>query len=88
MPSEPPPPPDTPFAFRTNVDGEGDYGFDVALPCPHDHECTGRAWAPAYSVTCLARALAGELDDSEDIVCTVHGPNTDHDQDDVLTEAM
>ncbi|WP_437097430.1 hypothetical protein [Streptomyces sp. enrichment culture] len=32
---------------------------------------------PAYSVTCLFRALNGDLDDDEDIVCTVHGPNTD-----------
>ncbi|MFB7781886.1 AAA family ATPase [Streptomyces vinaceus] len=61
------------LAFRTDVDGQGDYGFDVALPCPHDDECTGYAWAPACGVTCLARALAGELDDSEDIVCSVHG---------------
>ncbi|MFJ4320632.1 AAA family ATPase [Streptomyces lavendulae] len=70
------------LAFRPNVDGQGDYGFDVALPCPHDDEWTSWAWAPAYSVTCLARALNGELDDSEDIICTVHGPNTGHDQDD------
>nr|MDT0521309.1 ATP-binding protein [Streptomyces sp. DSM 41633] len=68
------------MAFRTNVDGEGDYGFDVALPCPHDDECTGYAWAPAYSVTCLARALNGGLDDSEDIVCSIHGGFDDADQ--------
>ncbi|MFJ7209512.1 AAA family ATPase [Streptomyces sp. NPDC098789] len=61
------------LALRTDVDGEGDIGFDVRVPCPHDNECTGRAWAPAYSITCLARALAGQLDDSEDIVCSVHG---------------
>ncbi|MFF3015514.1 AAA family ATPase [Streptomyces sp. NPDC057939] len=76
------------LAFRTNVDGEGDYGFDVALPCPHDDECTSYAWAPGYSVTCLARALAGDLDDSEDIVCTVHGSNTGHDQDDEAQEQL
>jgi hypothetical protein len=64
------------------VDGEGDLGFDVMLPCSHDDECTGYAWAPAYSVTCLFRALNGDLDGDEDIVCTVHGPNTDDDQDD------
>ncbi|MEU8622797.1 ATP-binding protein [Streptomyces sp. NPDC048623] len=64
------------LALRTDVDGEGDVGFDVAVPCPHDDECTGRAWAPAYSVTCLFRALNGDLDNDEDIVCTVHGPNT------------
>ncbi|MER8226038.1 ATP-binding protein [Streptomyces sp. NPDC094143] len=61
------------LALRTNVDGEGELGFDVMLPCPHDEECTGYAWAPAYSVTCLFRALSGDLDDGDDIVCTVHG---------------
>jgi AAA domain-containing protein len=72
------------LALRQNVDGEGDIGFDVMLPCPHDDECTGYAWAPAYSITCLFRALNGDLDQDEDIVCTVHGPNTDDDQDDDL----
>ncbi|MEU2179854.1 ATP-binding protein [Streptomyces thermolilacinus] len=65
------------LALRTDVDGEGDVGFDVMVPCPHDDECTGYAWVPAYSVTCLYRALNGDLDDDEDIVCTVHGPNND-----------
>nr|AJV88393.1 ATP/GTP-binding protein [Streptomyces drozdowiczii] len=41
---------------------------------------------PAYSVTCLFRALNGDLDGDEDIVCTVHGPNGD-DQDDDEPEA-
>ncbi|MDJ1645175.1 ATP-binding protein [Streptomyces pakalii] len=68
------------LALRTNIDGEGDLGFDVAVPCPHDDACAGRAWAPAYSITCLFRALNGDLDD-EDIVCTVHGPNHDDGQD-------
>ncbi|MFB6807615.1 AAA family ATPase [Streptomyces sp. NPDC056387] len=68
------------LALRTDVDGEGDIGFDVMVPCPHDDKCTGHAWAPAYSVTCLFRALNGDLDDDEDTVCTVHGPNTDEDQ--------
>lgn len=63
------------LALRHDVDGEGDYGFDIAVPCPHDDECTGRAWAPAYSITCLFRALNGDLDDDEDIVCTTHGSN-------------
>ncbi|NJP73444.1 ATP-binding protein [Streptomyces sp. C1-2] len=70
------------LALRTDVDGEGDIGFDVMVPCPHDDECTGYAWVPAYSVTCLFRALNGDLDDDEDIVCTVHGPNNDDNQDD------
>ncbi|MFI1576202.1 hypothetical protein ACH4VQ_36005 [Streptomyces anulatus] len=64
------------LALRTGVDGEGDIGFGVMVPCPHDDECTGRAWVPAYSVTCLFRALNGDLDDDEAIVCTVHGPTT------------
>ncbi|MFE4258234.1 AAA family ATPase [Streptomyces sp. NPDC056883] len=70
------------LALRTDIDGGGDIGFDVAVPCPHDDECTGRAWAPAYSVTCLFRALNGDLDDDEDIVCTVHGANDGDDQED------
>ncbi|MGW2689493.1 AAA family ATPase [Streptomyces sp. NPDC001414] len=70
------------LALRTNVDGLGDVGFDVMVPCPHDDECDGYAWVPAYSVTCLFRALNGGLDDDEDIVCTVHGPNNGDGQDD------
>lgn len=68
------------LAFRDDVDGEGDFGFDVLLPCPFDPECDGQAWAPAYSVSCLHRALTGELDRDEDIVCTVHGGFDDVDQ--------
>ncbi|WP_319267509.1 ATP/GTP-binding protein [Streptomyces europaeiscabiei] len=70
------------LALRTDVDGEGDIGFDVMVPCPHDDECTAYAWVPAYSVTCLFRALNGDLDHEEDIVCAVHGPNNGDDQDD------
>ncbi|MFJ9195624.1 hypothetical protein [Streptomyces globisporus] len=58
------------------------------MPCPHDDECTGRAWAPAYSITSLYRALNGDLDDDEDIVCTVHGPNHTDDQDDEDTPGI
>ncbi|MEU0119058.1 ATP-binding protein [Streptomyces bobili] len=68
------------LALRQNVDGEGDIGFDVMLPCPYDDECTGYAWAPAYSITSLFRALNGDLDGHEDIVCTVHGGADDVDQ--------
>ncbi|MFD5305099.1 hypothetical protein [Streptomyces rochei] len=35
---------------------------------------------PAYSVTCLYRALNGDLDNDEYIVCTVHGGYDDIDQ--------
>ncbi|MFD5814734.1 AAA family ATPase [Streptomyces sp. NPDC127038] len=69
------------LALRTNADGEGDIEFDVMVPCPHDDECDGHAWVPVYSVTCLFRALNGDLDDLKDVVCTVHGPNNDDDQD-------
>ncbi|MFI5808389.1 AAA family ATPase [Streptomyces sp. NPDC051561] len=69
------------LAFRDDVDGEGDFGFDVALPCPVDSECTGPAWAPAYSVTDLHKALTGAMDSDPDITCTIHG-GPDDDQDD------
>ncbi|MGA4844757.1 AAA family ATPase [Streptomyces sp. G5(2025)] len=70
------------LAFRPDADNDVYYGFDALVPCPHDDECTGPAWVPVYSVTCLFRALNGDLDDDEDIVCTVHGPNNDDDQED------
>jgi predicted kinase len=68
------------LALRQNVDGEGDIGFDVMLPCPYDDECDSYAWAPAYSITSLFQALNGDLDGHEDIVCTVHGGADDVDQ--------
>ncbi|WP_128977365.1 ATP-binding protein [Streptomyces roseicoloratus] len=61
------------LALRLDVDGEGDIGFDIAVPCPFDPECSATAWTPAYSVTCLHRALTGDLDHRDDIVCDVHG---------------
>ncbi|MFF3967910.1 AAA family ATPase [Streptomyces griseorubiginosus] len=78
------------LAFRDDIDGEGDFGFDVLLPCPFDPECVGQAWAPLYSVTDLYKALTGAMDSDPDIVCTVHGDGADdvdqeaadHDQDD------
>ncbi|MFJ6250657.1 MULTISPECIES: AAA family ATPase [unclassified Streptomyces] len=70
------------LALRLDVDGEGDIGFDIAVPCSFDPECSATAWTPAYSVTCLHRALTGDLDHRDDIVCTVHGPNNDDDQGD------
>ncbi|MEV5242622.1 ATP-binding protein [Streptomyces cinnamoneus] len=70
------------LAFRADVDGEGDYGFDVLLPCPVDPECTGQAWAPAYSVTDLYKALTGAMDSDPDLVCSVHGGGTDDEADD------
>lgn len=70
------------LAYRDDVDGEGDFGFDVLLPCPFDPECTGQAWAPVYSVTDLHKALTGAMDSDPDIVCTVHGDGVDDDQDD------
>ncbi|MGW5679309.1 AAA family ATPase [Streptomyces sp. NPDC003860] len=68
------------LALREDVDGEGDYGFDVLLPCPADPECDGQAWAPAYSVTDLHKALTGAMDSDPEIVCTVHGGPGDVDQ--------
>ncbi|WP_410540522.1 AAA family ATPase [Streptomyces sp. KL2] len=68
------------LAFREDVDGAGDIGFDVLLPCPIDQECAGYAWAPVYSVTDLHRALTGAMDAAPDTVCTVHGGLDDIDQ--------
>lgn len=70
------------LALREDVDGEGDFGFDILLPCPFDPECDGQAWAPAYSVSCLFRALTGDMDNDPDIVCTVHGDGVDQEADD------
>ena len=54
------------------------------LPCPARSTTNAPATpgCPAYSVTCLFRALNGDLDTSEDIVCTVHGGFDDVDQED------
>ncbi|MFD5372769.1 AAA family ATPase [Streptomyces sp. NPDC127103] len=68
------------LALREDVDSEGDFGFDILLPCPADPECAGQAWAPAYSVTDLHKALTGAMDNDPDIVCTVHGGPDDVDQ--------
>ncbi|MFJ3658294.1 AAA family ATPase [Streptomyces nigra] len=70
------------LAFRHDVDGEGDFGFDVLLPCPFDGECAGQAWAPVYSVTDLHKALTGAMDNDPDIVCTVHSDDGDGQDDD------
>jgi predicted kinase len=70
------------LAYHDDVDGEGDFGFDVLLPCPFDPECAGQAWAPVYSVTDLHKALTGALDNDPDTICTVHGDGIDDDQDD------
>ncbi|MGI5485117.1 AAA family ATPase [Streptomyces lavendofoliae] len=65
------------LALRKDVDGEGDYGFDLLTACPVDDECTAPAWAPAHSVTTLLDALTGALNGGPDIVCTVHGDGDD-----------
>ncbi|MER8233173.1 hypothetical protein [Streptomyces sp. NPDC094049] len=64
------------LALRTDIDGEGDYGFDLLTACPADDECTAPAWTPAHSVTTLLDALTGSLTDA-DTVCTVHGDQDD-----------
>ncbi|MDQ0701058.1 MULTISPECIES: hypothetical protein [unclassified Streptomyces] len=42
----------------------------------------GAAWAPAYNVTDLLRALTGGLMYDLNVRCAVHGPNHSDDQDD------
>ncbi|MFF8919138.1 AAA family ATPase [Streptomyces sp. NPDC015032] len=68
------------LALREDVDGEGDFGFDIALPCPFDPECAGQAWAPVHSVTDLHKALNGAMDSDPDLYCTDHGGFDDLDQ--------
>jgi predicted kinase len=75
------------LAYRDDADGEGDIGFDVAVPCPVDPQCAGPAWTPVYSVTDLHKALTGWMDSDPDIICTVHGSRDDEDDvDDVDQE--
>ncbi|MCX0247977.1 ATP-binding protein [Streptomyces drozdowiczii] len=68
------------LALREDVDGVGDFSFDVLLPCPTDPECAGQAWAPVYSVIDLHKALTGAMDNDPDIICTTHGGPDDVDQ--------
>ncbi|MGP3777075.1 AAA family ATPase (plasmid) [Streptomyces sp. SDT5-1] len=82
------------LTLRPNVGGLGESGFEVQVPCPQDDDCTGRAWVPVTGVTCLFRALSGELDGDDGIFCTVHGltPGDEADEPDGLqaetTEAV
>ncbi|WP_331736867.1 ATP-binding protein (plasmid) [Streptomyces canus] len=65
------------LAFRTDVDGEGDFAFDVLVSCPTDTDdefddtkrCPGPAWVPVYSATDLLKAYQGDLDNDEGLVC-------------------
>ncbi|MGW6557586.1 AAA family ATPase [Streptomyces hydrogenans] len=68
------------LALRTDVDGQGDYGFDVLTTCPVHDGCTAPAWTPAHSVTTLLDALTGAPGHDDDTVCTVHGGYADIDQ--------
>ncbi|QIB49511.1 ATP-binding protein [Streptomyces aureoverticillatus] len=75
------------LALRTNIDGEGDLGFDLLVCCPYD-DCDAPAWQPVYSVTDLLIAHTSDRP-HPDTACTVHGGPHDvdqeadaHDQDD------
>ncbi|MFD3719843.1 hypothetical protein [Streptomyces sp. NPDC058674] len=74
------------MAFRQDVDGEGDFGFDVLLACPED-DCPGPAWTPVYNAGDLYKAYRGALDNDEDLICTHCGPRTEIGSDDLLAEA-
>ncbi|MGW0607789.1 AAA family ATPase [Streptomyces sp. NPDC002640] len=73
------------LALRTDVDGEGDLGFDLLVCCPYDDDCTGPAWQAVHSVTDLLVAHTSSRP-HPDTVCTVHGSSDDHDQDDDLDD--
>ncbi|MGW0653697.1 AAA family ATPase [Streptomyces umbrinus] len=63
------------LAFRRDADGEGNYGFDVLVPCPavadrdDDDEPCGPAWLPAYSSTDLLHAYQGRHEIGDGLVC-------------------
>ncbi|MFF9569930.1 AAA family ATPase [Streptomyces sp. NPDC014685] len=59
------------LALRTDVDGEGDLGFDLLVRCPYD-ECDALAWQAVHSVTDLLAAHTSDRP-HPDTVCTVHG---------------
>ncbi|MFE9491261.1 hypothetical protein ACFYNF_33295 [Streptomyces sp. NPDC006641] len=63
------------LALRIDIDGEGDIGFEVLMPCPVFDDCTSAAWAPVYSAMDLLRALTGDLATDPDTYCTDHGPD-------------
>ncbi|MGW1412535.1 AAA family ATPase [Streptomyces sp. NPDC002403] len=61
------------LALRTDIDGEGDVGFEVLMACPVFTDCKSAAWAPVYNATDLLRALTGGLATDPDTYCTDHG---------------
>ncbi|MFG2716415.1 AAA family ATPase [Streptomyces goshikiensis] len=67
------------LALRTDIDGEGDLGFDLLVGCPYDDDCNAPAWQAVHNVTDLlvAHTSAGSHPDT---VCTVHGGPDDVDQ--------
>ncbi|WP_328380703.1 ATP-binding protein (plasmid) [Streptomyces sp. NBC_00440] len=70
------------LALRTDVDGEGDLGFDLLVCCPYDDDCNAPAWQAVHSVTDLLTAHTSTTGPHPDSVCTVHGGPDDVDQDD------
>lgn len=69
------------LTLRRDIDGGGDYGFDLLTACPVDDECTAPAWTRAHSVTTLLDAITDSLT-AVDTVCTVHGDGAGADHDD------
>ena len=78
------------LALRTDVDGEGDLGFDLLVACPHDDDCDAPAWLPVHSVTDLLTAHTSDTGQYPDAVCTVQGGPDDVDQeaDDHAAQAL
>lgn len=67
------------LSLRTDVDGEGDFGFDLLVGCPYD-DCDAPAWQDVHSVTDLLNAHTSTTGQHPDAVCTVHGGPDDVDQ--------
>lgn len=68
------------LALRTDVDGEGDIGFDLLVACPYDDDCDAPAWQAVCSVTDLLAAHTSTTGRHPDAVCTIHGGPDDIDQ--------
>ncbi|MFD5510770.1 AAA family ATPase [Streptomyces sp. NPDC127051] len=68
------------LALRTDVDGEGDLGFDLLVGCPFDDDCNAPAWQAVHNVTDLLIAHTSTAGPHPDTVCTVHGGPDDIDQ--------
>ncbi|MFE9334788.1 AAA family ATPase [Streptomyces sp. NPDC006925] len=67
------------LALRHDIDGQGDFGFDLLVRCPYDDDCDAPAWQAVHSVTDLLIAHTSDRP-HPDTACTLHGGPDDTDQ--------